>query len=292
MDGVHLSGNDGHGVQSVDSRSGKGGIRPLYDTTTMPDTFASVAAKAVKMTGVWFRGVFHFVYTNRVDVYPQRMLDTRHLLRPQRRRHVEVGKGLMVMGRTIRGIPLWEETNESKPQWTRSGRIETYRIEPEAIEYGETSSPTGRPGVYAVSAECHHVDESPMYGPTITGFRSRATMTIRRCGTSSCHGRKSNSIRTRCGKMLPFYCVTPKTRHRVHSQWSVNDWVQIYESNFGDPYRMDKRTPGSANTSCTSTASGERPRHQRRRLLLCGRQSGGPALSWLEAPDPFYRLRG
>ena len=45
-------------------------------------------------------------------------------------------------------------------------------------------------------------------------------------------------------KGYQFYCVTPKTRHRVHSQWSVNDWVQIYESNFGDPYRMDKRTPG------------------------------------------------
>ena len=59
----------------------------------------------------------------------------------------------------------------------------------------------------------------------------------------SCHGRKSSDIRTRCGKGYQFYCVTPKTRHRVHSQWSVNDWVQIYESNFGDPYRMDKRTP-------------------------------------------------
>ena len=54
-------------------------------------------------------------------------------------------------------------------------------------------------------------------------------------------------------KGYQFYCVTPKTRHRVHSQWSVNDWVQIYESNFGDPYRMDKRTPGWASTSCTST---------------------------------------
>ena len=46
-------------------------------------------------------------------------------------------KGWMVMTRTYPRIPLWEETNESKPQWTRSGRLETYRVEPEAIEYGE-----------------------------------------------------------------------------------------------------------------------------------------------------------
>jgi nitrate reductase alpha subunit len=41
-----------------------------------------------------------------------------------------------------------------------------------------------------------------------------------------------------------FYFVTPKTRHRVHSQWSACDWNLIWDSNFGDPYRMDKRMPG------------------------------------------------
>jgi len=54
----------------------KGGIRPLYDTRNDADTFAGVAAKLSEMTGdARFRGVFHFVYMNRVDVYPQRMLD-------------------------------------------------------------------------------------------------------------------------------------------------------------------------------------------------------------------------
>ena len=84
------------------------------------------------------RQVFHFVYMNRVDVYVQRMLDASAtcygysadvMLKSE--------KGWMVMARTYPRHPLWEETNESKPQWTRCGRIETYRIEPEAIEYGE-----------------------------------------------------------------------------------------------------------------------------------------------------------
>ena len=85
-------------------------------------------------------------------------------------------------------------------------------------------------------------------------------------------------------KGYQFYCVTPKTRHRVHSQWSVNDWVQIYESNFGDPYRMDKRTPGVGEHQLHINPQAAKDRgHQRRRLRVCGRQPGGPALSGLEA---------
>ncbi|MFQ5875999.1 MAG: nitrate oxidoreductase subunit alpha, partial [Dehalococcoidia bacterium] len=41
-----------------------------------------------------------------------------------------------------------------------------------------------------------------------------------------------------------FYALTPKTRHRVHSQWSVEALHMIWDSNFGDPYRKDRRTVG------------------------------------------------
>ena len=44
-------------------------------------------------------------------------------------------------------------------------------------------------------------------------------------------------------KGFNFYCLTPKTRHRVHSGWSNVDWHMLYDSNFGDPYRLDKRAP-------------------------------------------------
>ena len=83
------------------------------------------------------------------------------------------------MGRTYPRHPLWEETNESKPQWTRCGRIETYRIEPEAIEYGEnfmhrdegpeatpylpnaimTSNPYVRPDDYGIPITAQHTDD-------------------------------------------------------------------------------------------------------------------------------------
>ena len=41
-----------------------------------------------------------------------------------------------------------------------------------------------------------------------------------------------------------FFCSTPKSRHSTHSSWSTVDWHWIWSSNFGDPYRRDKRAPG------------------------------------------------
>jgi nitrate reductase alpha subunit len=44
-------------------------------------------------------------------------------------------------------------------------------------------------------------------------------------------------------KGFQFYCLTPKSRHSVHSSWANVDWHLIWNSNFGDPYRIDKRLP-------------------------------------------------
>src|SRR3970040_1382356 len=117
----------------------KGGIRPLYDTRNDLDTFAGVAAKLSDMTGdKRMRDYFAMVYANRVDVYAQRMLDaSAQFYGYSAAVMLKSEKGGMVMVRPYPRHPFWEETNESKPMWTRSGRYENYRIEPEAIEYGE-----------------------------------------------------------------------------------------------------------------------------------------------------------
>ena len=183
----------------------KGGIRPLYDTRNDADTFAGVAAKLAEMTGdaaVPWRVPLRLHEPRRclsaADAGCQRSTCYGYSADVM----LKSEKGWMVMCRTYPRHPLWEETNESKPQWTRSGRIETYRIEPEAIEYGENFIVTpGRPGVYSVSAECDFLEQSVTFGRTITGFRSpRSTMMTSTCGTSSCRGRKSSGIRTHCGR--------------------------------------------------------------------------------------------
>ena len=43
-----------------------------------------------------------------------------------------------------------------------------------------------------------------------------------------------------------FACSTPKSRHSIHSSWTVVDWNWIWSDNHGDPYRTDRREPGVA----------------------------------------------
>ena len=92
-------------------------------------------------------------------------------------------------------------------------------------------------------------------------------------------------------KGYQFYCVTPKTRHRVHSQWSVNDWVQIYESNFGDPYRMDKRTPGVGEHQLhiNPQAAKDRGINDGDYVYVDGNPVDRPYRGWRPS-DPYYKV--
>ncbi|MCC7213985.1 MAG: molybdopterin-dependent oxidoreductase, partial [Nitrospira sp.] len=273
----------------------KGGIRPLYDTRNDLDSFAGVAAKLKEITGEQrMADTYKFVYHNRVDIYVQRILDASStffgysadvMLKSE--------KGWMVMCRTYPRHPLWEETNESKPHWTRSGRLETYRIEPEAIEYGEnfishregpectpympnaimTTNPYVRPEDYGIPVTAQHHDDKTVRNIKLPWSEIK---------------QHPNPL---WEKGYQFYCVTPKTRHRVHSQWSVNDWVQIYESNFGDPYRMDKRTPGVGEHQIhiNPQAAKDRGINDGDYCYVDGNPVDRPYRGW-KPSDPFYKV--
>ncbi|GAB1722578.1 MAG: molybdopterin-dependent oxidoreductase [Nitrospira sp. CR1.1] len=273
----------------------KGGIRPLYDTRNDLDSFSGVAAKLKEMTGEQrMADTYKFVYHNRVDIYVQRILDASStffgysadvMLKSE--------KGWMVMCRTYPRHPLWEETNESKPHWTRSGRLETYRVEPEAIEYGEnfivhregpectpylpnaimTTNPYVRPDDYGIPVTAQHHDDKTVRNIKLPWAEIK---------------QHANPL---WEKGYQFYCVTPKTRHRVHSQWSVNDWVQIYESNFGDPYRMDKRTPGVGEHQIhiNPQAAKDRGINDGDYCYVDGNPVDRPYRGW-KPSDPFYKV--
>lgn len=273
----------------------KGGIRPLYDTRNDIDTFAGVAAKLSDMTGdKRIRDYFKFVYENRVDVYAQRMLDASSTFYGYSADvMLKSEKGWMVMVRTYPRTPFWEETNESKPMWTRTGRYENYRTEPEAIEYGEnfishregteatpylpnaimTSNPYVRPDDYGIPITAQHHDDKTVRNIKLPWQEIK---------------RHANPL---WEKGYQFYCVTPKTRHRVHSQWSVNDWVQIYESNFGDPYRMDKRTPGVGEHQLhiNPQAAKDRGINDGDYVYVDGNPVDRPYRGW-KPSDPYYKV--
>ena len=274
----------------------KGGIRPLYDTRNDLDTFAGVAAKLSEMTGdTRMKDYFKFVYENRVDVYaPADARCVEHLLWLQRRRHAEVGKGL-----DGDGPHLSADRRSGKRPTSRSpcgrgpGGTRTYRTEPEAIEYGEnfishregteatpylpnaimTTNPYVRPDDYGIPITAQHHDDKTVRNIKLPWQEIK---------------RHANPL---WEKGYQFYCVTPKTRHRVHSQWSVNDWVQIYESNFGDPYRMDKRTPGVGEHQLhiNPQAAKDRGINDGDYVYVDGNPVDRPYRGW-KPSDPYYKV--
>ena len=88
-----------------------------------------------------------------------------------------------------------------------------------------TSNPHIRPDAYGISRDAEHWD----------------LRTVRNIKMPWSEVKSTRNFLWERG--FSFYCITPKTRHRVHSSWSNVDWHMIYDSNFGDPMRMDRRAP-------------------------------------------------
>lgn len=152
----------------------------------------------------------------------------------------------LLLYRTYPRHPFWEQVNEGLPFYTPTGRLQAYNDEPEIIEYGEnfivhregpeatpylpnviaSTNPYIRPDDYGIPESAEHWDER----------------TVRNIKKSWAEVKQTKNFLWEKG--YKFYCVTPKSRHTVHSQWAVTDWNFIWNNNFGDPYRMDKRMPG------------------------------------------------
>ena len=230
----------------------KGGISPIFDSRDDLVILAQIAEKLGELTGdKRFYDYWKFALEGKREVYIQRLLDSSTTTTGYKLDDIMNGKygpagGALMLFRTYPRIPFWEQIHESQPFYTDTGRLNTYSDVAEAIEYGEnfivhregveatpylpnvivSSNPYIRPNDYGISAEEEHWDKR----------------TVRNIKLPWNEVKKTKNFLWERG--FKFYCITPKTRHRVHSLWSNVDWHQIWDSNFGDPYRMDKRSPG------------------------------------------------
>lgn len=238
----------------------KGGIKPLYDTRDDVVILAQAAAKLSEITGdKRFADYWRFVLDdpiNGVKVYIQRMLDSSTTTVGYKVDEILAGKfgepgAALMLFRTYPREPFYEQIFDNEPFYTETGRLHSYCDIPEAIEYGENfvvhrEGPEATPYLPNVIVSSNPLIRPDNYGITPEMLQREVL---------------DADLRTIANNKLPwsevkktknplwergyrFYCLTPKTRHRVHSQWSATDWNLIWESNFGDPYRMDKRTPG------------------------------------------------
>ena len=229
----------------------KGGIKPVFDSRDDLTILAQIAEAVGKEIGDRrFHDCFRFEHEGKRSVYIQRLLDTCTTTVGYKLEDIMAGKygppgGALMLFRTYPRIPFWEQVHENEPFYTDTGRIHAYTDVPEAIEYGEnfivhregpeatpyqpnvivSTNPYVRPNDYGIAPDAEHWDQRTVRNVKMSWPKVRNT---------------KNFLWQRGFK---FFCLTPKTRHRVHSQWSNVDWHMLFDSNFGDPHRVDRRSP-------------------------------------------------
>ncbi len=226
----------------------------IFETVADIETLAGVAKALTRLTGDdRFAKHWHFVDEGRVDVYLQRIVDNSTSLRGYRFDEMEAraqdGIPTLMMARTYPRVVGWEQTQEDKPWYTRSGRLEFYRDEPEFIEYGE-NLPVYREPIDATPYEPNvivggpheaiHPREPAAYGLDIND-QSAETRQVRNVLKPWSELRASHHPLAASG--FRFLFITPKFRHGAHTTPVDLYFGALYFGPFGDPYRRDKRMP-------------------------------------------------
>jgi len=229
----------------------KGGIPPVFSSKDDLAILAGIAkALGERLGDPRFEDYFKFEHAGQRGVYIQRLLDSSTTTRGFKLDDIMAGKygpsgGSLLNFRTYPRIPFYEQVQDNEPFFTDTGRLHAYADVPEAIEYGEnfivhregpeatpylpnvivSSNPYVRPEDFGIQLSDEHWDHRTIRNVKLPWARVKQT---------------KNFL---WEKGYQFYCLTPKTRHRVHSSWSNVDWHMLYDSNFGDPYRLDRRAP-------------------------------------------------
>jgi nitrate reductase alpha subunit len=226
----------------------------IFETIGDIEVLAKVGrALAVRTGDRRFADCWKFVEEGAAPVYLQRILDASSNTRGYRFEELEAkareGVPALMLNRTNPKAVGYEQITDSRPWFTKSGRLEFYREEGEFIEAGE-NLPVHREPI-----------DSTFYEPNvIVAPRHEA---IRPAGPAdygveesdqSCEVRQGrNVVKTWAEtKISPhplrkdgyrFIFHTPKYRHGTHTLPVDTDMIAVLFGPFGDVYRHDKRMP-------------------------------------------------
>ncbi|HUF94355.1 MAG TPA: molybdopterin-dependent oxidoreductase, partial [Candidatus Limnocylindria bacterium] len=229
-------------------------LRRNYDTVSDMDTYVGVATALAAMTGDQrFTDYWKFARDNQVEVYLQRIIDASAPLKGYDVRDLEAlaaqGIPALMNTRTYPRTFSWEQVHESKPWYTKTGRLEFYRPEPEFVEAGENLI------VYREPVDSTFYDPNVIVarphpalrpvGPEGYGFdRTKRDWSARQgrnvVVTPEVLMRTQHPL-IPAGYASVFH--TPKYRHGSHTTPIDTDIMANFFGPFGDMYRRDKRSP-------------------------------------------------
>ncbi|WP_018861559.1 molybdopterin-dependent oxidoreductase [Thioalkalivibrio sp. ALJ3] len=232
-------------------------LRRTYGTVHDMETYLLVSRALAEETGDQrFEDYWKFVADNRVDIYLQRILDYSAATRGYR---FETINGLARRGvpalmntRTYPRIFSYEQVHESKPWYTKTGRLEFYRPEQEFIEAGENMVVYREPSDSTFHEPCvilakdhpairPKVPEDWGMDPDDLGHQPRQMRNVVRTGEEILE-----STHPLLGDGYRYIFHTPKYRHGAHTTPIDTDYMMVLFGPFGDIYRRDKRMPGSS----------------------------------------------
>ncbi len=236
---------------------GKQGVKPLFDSKDDVMIIAGVARRLGEiLEDQRFADYWKFALEGRPEVYIQRLLDSSTTTSGYKVADIMAGKygepgSALMLFRTYPRIPFWEQIHDNVPFYTDTGRLNAYCDIPEAIEYGENfivhrEGPEATPYLPNVIVSTNPYIRPDNNGITVDAVQSQVLdADLRTIANNKMAWKDVKQTRNPLWEAgFHFYFLTPKTRHRVHSQWSVEDWHLVWNSNFGDVYRKDKRAAG------------------------------------------------
>ncbi|MDP7266349.1 MAG: molybdopterin-dependent oxidoreductase [Candidatus Thermoplasmatota archaeon] len=232
----------------------------IHDVRDDLETYEGVANKLSVLTGdTRFNDLWSFKNSDgRLDMakYGQRVLDSSNTLKGYEWDKVlkdcKEGIPKYVMVRTTPRVGGYEQIHESKPFYTKTGRMEFFREEPEWRDAGE-NLPIFRETVDSTHYEpAVIVDEGsnpairPM-GPADYGFHldqlDAETRQVRNVVKGWSDLKNTKHPLAVADPDFKFILYTPKYRHACHSMAASQDYNAVYFGPFGDFYRRDKRKP-------------------------------------------------
>jgi nitrate reductase alpha subunit len=230
--------------------------RRTFDTRHDLEVLAGVAARMAELTGEpRMADYWRFVLDGRPEVYLQRILDrsttTRGFDFDDLHARAEEGVPALMNFRTYPRQGGWEQRNESMPWYTKTGRLEFYREEPEFRDCGENivvwrepveSTPYEPAAILAAPHPAIRPKRPADYG-IAAGDRAPETRQVRHETFTWAELKQTRHPLTEQDGDYRFVSITPKYRHGAHTTPIDVDWISVYFGPFGDMYRHDRRKP-------------------------------------------------
>ncbi|MBZ0261704.1 MAG: molybdopterin-dependent oxidoreductase [Hyphomicrobiales bacterium] len=236
---------------------GGDGLKPLYDSKDDGMIYALVAEKLTALTGdERFRNHWKFILEGKSSVYLQRVFDNSTTTQGYQVSDIMAGKygepgAALMLFRTYPRVPFYEQVHDSIPFYTDTGRLNAYCDLSEAIEYGENlvvhrEAPEATPYMPNVIVSSSPYIRPQNYGVTPEMLQAELLdADLRAIANNKLPWAEVKTTKNPLWRDgFTFYCLTPKSRHTTHSSWATVDWNWIWSTNFGDPYRRDRRQPG------------------------------------------------